>query len=137
MIANHLVRLPAEESHVGGSALAQSGFILPGADDHEFPAQFAAGIQRQVNSLVGRERGDNEIVLLAPLIRGSVEVGINGWINDGAVAVVTLLDAPLDRVADGEEVIHRARCAAIPVAQVSKQLLNQAPLQPTNTSGEV
>src|SRR5262249_34668562 len=123
-----LVRPPAQEAHVRMGQLPQTLLVLPRADDHQVPPQTHTGVDGQVDALVRRKRRGDEVEVLARYFSGGVEVGIDRRIDDEAVTAVALADAPLNGVADGDEMIDVRGRAAVPVAQPRQQPFDEAGL---------
>ena len=92
VIAEHLVGLPAEETHARPGQRLQAALVLTGADDDQGPAQPVAGRDRQVEPLVGNLPGQHKIVVLL-LIRGMEPVYIDRRVDHFGRPAIGPLDA--------------------------------------------
>src|SRR5262249_50321159 len=117
MVANRLVRLPAEEPYFRPGQRAQPPTILTGADHHELSTQAATSGHGQVDPFVGGERRHHEVIVLARHWRGSVEIGIHRRINDHTISPIALADAVSDGATDGDEMRHSFGCRPVPGSQ--------------------
>ena len=129
MVADDLVRLPAEEPDGRPGQAFQPGPLGPCADDDQPPPRRRAGGDGLVNSLVRDQRGDAEVELLANDGRGGrrVKVGIDGRADHAARPAVAGGDPRRDGLADRDEVIDARRRGPVPGAEAVEHRAGDGP----------
>ncbi len=65
LIADDFVGLPAKEARLGASQCPEPSHILPGADNDQLPPESFTGGDGEIQPLVGSERRDDEVEVLA------------------------------------------------------------------------
>src|SRR5205823_938589 len=121
MVTNDCIGLPAEKAHAWSGQRTQPRLILAGPNDDQRPAQAAACHNGEVEPLVRRERGYSQVVFLARDSRRTVKLGVHRRKDDLTGTAITLHNAPLHSLADGDEVSHPLRRSAVPIAQPGEQ----------------
>ena len=138
VVADDIVRLPAEECDVRAGLRLQLRQFLPAANDDEPAAEPLEGLDREIEPLVRGERRDDQVeVFTRHRIVRRVEVGFDRWMNHGAVAAVAVADPLPNGLADGDEMRDPIRRAAIPIAHSGKQSISEFRFDPALAIAEV
>src|SRR5262249_54745401 len=135
MIADDLVRLPAEEMDVWSGLFAQTALVLAGADNHQRSIQASAGGNGQIEPFVRGERRHGQVEVLSRHRGGAIKLRIDRRIDDRARSLIAFVDAGLDRTADGNEMTDRRSGAPVPVAQQSEEALRRRGLEASESAG--
>src|SRR5579875_519510 len=104
---------------------AETFFFLPAADEEQRSPQSVACLDGQIQPFVGSKSRHGQVEIFAWQGGGMIEVGIDGRIDDSAIAVIAFGDAALYRLADGNEVGYAFGSTAVPLAEAVKKVFQQ------------
>ncbi len=107
----------SEELDLGRSLRAKPRGFRPAADDPQAAPAAAVGLEAQLEPLVGRERGDDEVVLSRHVRSRREEAGVDRRRDHGRVAAVVAADAAGDVRAVRGEVVDAHGALRIPRPQ--------------------